>query len=280
MASLSNHIHYQKCDLLYIPALLYYAVCLAMTSSFWDTFKGLQKYITDFDDCWLQTLRVKRGMADTREPGAFCKDQATFDGAMRILENRDKIDFTALYAGKVSLETYFLCEKQLIAAAKDHMYVVPPQIRGPKNAEFFHRRINEIYESHHQLFNKFSKQKKPHHPKQNSCQLDEQPQLVPCEGVLKPPLTFFDEPLNLQLLMMEASMMLKKDSQPPDLVFVIGVTAQQKQLINHFLKQFTPKTCVVIISKGLQLSATYCPNFVVLDTEVNEGLWQIFRGVD
>lgn len=175
VASLSNHIHYQKCDLLYIPALLYYAVCLAMTSSFWDTFKGLQKYITDFDDCWLQTLRVKRGMADTREPGAFCKDQATFDGAMRILEHRDKIDFGALYAGKVSLETYFLCEKQLVAAAKDHMYIVPPQIRGPKNSEFFHRRINEIYESHHQLFSKFSKQKKHHNPKQNSCQLEETP---------------------------------------------------------------------------------------------------------
>lgn len=97
---------------------------------------------------------------------------------------------------------------------------------------------------------------------------------------MKPPLTFFDEPLNLQLLMMEASLMPKKDTAIPDLVFVIGVTAQQKQLINHFLKQFSAKTCVVIISKGLQLSSSFCPNFLVLDTEVNEGLWQIFRGVD
>jgi len=41
LASLGNHIHYEKCSLLYVPALLYYAVCLAQESSFWDTFKGL-----------------------------------------------------------------------------------------------------------------------------------------------------------------------------------------------------------------------------------------------
>lgn len=29
LASLGNHIHYTKCDLLFIPAMLYYAVCVA-----------------------------------------------------------------------------------------------------------------------------------------------------------------------------------------------------------------------------------------------------------
>jgi len=29
LASLSNHIHYEKCDYLFVPAILYYAVCLA-----------------------------------------------------------------------------------------------------------------------------------------------------------------------------------------------------------------------------------------------------------
>ena len=52
-------------------------------------------------------MRVKRGMTDTAKTGAFCKDQATFDGSMRIIELRDSIDFQALYGGKVSLETYF-----------------------------------------------------------------------------------------------------------------------------------------------------------------------------
>jgi hypothetical protein len=29
LASLANHIHYEKCNLLIIPAILYYAVCMA-----------------------------------------------------------------------------------------------------------------------------------------------------------------------------------------------------------------------------------------------------------
>lgn len=53
LASLGNHIHYTKCDLLFVPAMLYYAVCVAQESSFWDTFKTLYKYCTDFDDCWI-----------------------------------------------------------------------------------------------------------------------------------------------------------------------------------------------------------------------------------
>jgi len=111
LASLCNHIWYTNCNLFYIPALLYYAVCISMENSFWDTFKALEKFTIDFNDCWLQTMRVKRGMTDTSKPGAFCKDQATFDGSMRILENRESIDFLALYGGKVSLETYYLCEE-------------------------------------------------------------------------------------------------------------------------------------------------------------------------
>ena len=38
LAGLGNHIHYNKCYLCYIPALLYYSVCLAQENSFWDTF--------------------------------------------------------------------------------------------------------------------------------------------------------------------------------------------------------------------------------------------------
>ena len=142
LASLGNHIHYEQCNLLYIPALLYYAVCLAQNLSFWETFKGLQKYITDFEDCWIQTLRVKRGLSDTSKPGALCKDQATFDGAMRIIENRNNINFKALYAGKVSLETYFLCEETLIKASGEDKYITPPLIRGSVSESHFKKRID------------------------------------------------------------------------------------------------------------------------------------------
>jgi len=102
--------------------------------------------VTDFDDCWLQTLRVKRGIADTSKTGAFCKDQATFDGSMRILERRATVDFPALYAAKVSLETYDLCEESLKLAVFSDCYTCPPQIRGAKNSEFFQRRVEEIHQ--------------------------------------------------------------------------------------------------------------------------------------
>lgn len=93
-------------------------------------------------------MRVKRGMTDTSKPGAFCKDQATFDGSMRILENRDSIDFMALYGGKVSLETYYLCEDLLKEAVQGDDYICPPQIRTKAKREYFLKRVEEIYRSH------------------------------------------------------------------------------------------------------------------------------------
>ena len=135
-----------------MPALLYYAVCVSMEHSFWETFKMMQKYTANFDDCWLQTLRVKRGIVDTSKPGAFCKDQATFDGSMRILELRDQIDFLALYAGKVSLETYFLCEDVLKELSVQDDYIVPPHIASHQRLAYFKKRVDEIYRSHQELF--------------------------------------------------------------------------------------------------------------------------------
>ena len=69
---------------------------------------------------------MKRGQSDTSKPGAFCKDQCTFDGCMRIIEQRNEINFKALYAGKVSLETYYQCEEALINASNDDVYITPP----------------------------------------------------------------------------------------------------------------------------------------------------------
>lgn len=174
LATIGNHIHY-KCDLFYIPALLYYSVCLAQENSFWDTFKSLQKYISDFDDCWVTTLRIKRGMTDTSKPGAFCKDQATFDGSMRILEQRDSINFPALYAGKVSLETYNLSSKVLIEAAKSDDYVCPPHIRG-KKLDFFKKRVEQIWKTHQDLLST----------------------KTVCNGAIRPNISFFGEGMTPQ----------------------------------------------------------------------------------
>jgi hypothetical protein len=76
---------------------------------------------------------------------------------MRILENRDSISFPALFAGKVSLETYFMCEEVLKQAAVEEAYTCPPQIRGTMNHEFFHRRVDEIYQAHNELFERAAK---------------------------------------------------------------------------------------------------------------------------
>jgi hypothetical protein len=63
---------------------------------------------------------------------------------MRILENRNSINFPALYAAKVSLETYKQCPDILIAASKSKEYVCPPHIRG-KRLDYFLKRIEEIW---------------------------------------------------------------------------------------------------------------------------------------
>ena len=126
---------------------------------------------------------MKRGLSDTSKPGAFCKDQATFDGSMRILEHRASIHFPALYAGKVSLETYNLCEEALKESAASACYTCPPQIRGAENAAFFKRRIDAIYQSHQVIFQKAAKAAK-------TC----------CSNPIRPPLTFFGEKLPLDFL--------------------------------------------------------------------------------
>lgn len=63
---------------------------------------------------------------------------------MRILEDRNRIDFHALYAGKVSLETYSLCEPELKQASVLPRYTCPPHLRG-QSFEFFKQRLDEIY---------------------------------------------------------------------------------------------------------------------------------------
>lgn len=71
LATICAHIHYEKCELMYYPALYYYAVCMAEEKNFNDTFCSLYKYCTDFDDCWAQTMRVKRGISGDKI-GGFC----------------------------------------------------------------------------------------------------------------------------------------------------------------------------------------------------------------
>lgn len=103
LASLNTLVS-AECKLLWRPALHYYSVCRGAQLSFADLFADLRRYISDEDRCWEQCMRVKRGFEDTSQLGAFTKDQVYLDGALRILAERQKLDFRLLYAGQVSLD--------------------------------------------------------------------------------------------------------------------------------------------------------------------------------
>lgn len=49
-------------------------------------------------------MRVKRGVADTSKPGGMYKDQIYFMGAINVLKNRHKINFTELHCGKINVD--------------------------------------------------------------------------------------------------------------------------------------------------------------------------------
>ena len=152
LASIATHMPYTKCDLFFNPALNYFAACTAMENDFWSTFKILFKYTTGFDECWNKTLRVKRGLSDTSKPGAYCKDQCSLDGLLRILKERERINFPAFFAGKVSLETYFDSEDLLIQASQSSSFLMPPHLRGKVKYDYFMSRVNEMYQNHQELF--------------------------------------------------------------------------------------------------------------------------------
>jgi len=89
---------------LWRAALLYYATWRALQLSFRDLYEDLAQFLGDNEDeRWDFCVRAKRGLLDTSQPGGFAKDQTYMVGAMEILENRRKIDFNALYAGKISV---------------------------------------------------------------------------------------------------------------------------------------------------------------------------------
>ena len=77
---------------------------MAKEHSFVEIFNKLEKYIQDPDRRWKYTMRVKRGLNDTSQPGGFFKDQCYLKGAYVILRNRDKINFRELYCGKIAVE--------------------------------------------------------------------------------------------------------------------------------------------------------------------------------
>ena len=92
---------------LWSAALHYYASFMASQMSFVELYADLAKYIDNPIKRFKETLRVKRGLSDTSQPGGCYKDQVYLSGAIKILKSRWKIDFKELYSGKIALEDYF-----------------------------------------------------------------------------------------------------------------------------------------------------------------------------
>ena len=89
---------------MYKPALLYYSAVKAKTMSFVELFEHLEKYQSCRRERWDIVARVKRGLTDTSQYGGLCKDAYQFLGAVELLKNRRKIEFSQLFLSKISYQ--------------------------------------------------------------------------------------------------------------------------------------------------------------------------------
>lgn len=97
------------------------AVHLARTQSFYEVFRKLHARGLPLSYSWNVTLRVKRGLFDTSEPGAFPKDHHYLKGYVEVKNFLDQGgDIRLLYAGKLNIANV----ESLIKFGVD--------IRGPK----------------------------------------------------------------------------------------------------------------------------------------------------
>ncbi len=97
----------------YYPALNYVSVAYAQKHSFSQTWKFFKKYIDHPERRWGRTLRRKRGLKDTSQPGGFTKDLVYLEGMIEVWNylNKNNFDITQLYFGKMSWENIDLAIK-------------------------------------------------------------------------------------------------------------------------------------------------------------------------
>lgn len=91
---------------LWYSAIRYLACEYASTLSFSQVYMKLREYVSDRERCFNLTLRAKRGLTDTSEPGGFTKDQIYFRGFFRVSEwlTTHDYDMKSLYLGKIAFE--------------------------------------------------------------------------------------------------------------------------------------------------------------------------------
>jgi uncharacterized protein (TIGR02421 family) len=80
------------------------AIRKALESSFYDTYRYMRRYFSK-EAAWRLTLRAKRGLGDTAEPGALTKDMLYLKGYLKVKEYiRRRGSLTSLYYGKLGIE--------------------------------------------------------------------------------------------------------------------------------------------------------------------------------
>lgn len=90
--------------IMFPQALKYFAICRGAELGFCELYAELEPFMPDPKRRFRMCCRVKRGMVNTAEPGAFNVDQAYFRGAVELLRKIETIDFGRLYCGQVAHE--------------------------------------------------------------------------------------------------------------------------------------------------------------------------------
>lgn len=91
---------------LWLQSVYYYAAYHAQFLSFSELSQKLRPFVSNLERRWKICLRVKRGFADTSEPGAYTKDKVYLAGAIKVARwlSENDYDVARLYVGKIALE--------------------------------------------------------------------------------------------------------------------------------------------------------------------------------
>ncbi|MFZ5376679.1 MAG: tyrosine/phenylalanine carboxypeptidase domain-containing protein [Patescibacteria group bacterium] len=118
LANLHNSLHKGDKFLLF-SFVHYFSNYLAITKSFREVFDALVELGLSPERAWNVTLRKKRGLTDTSQPGGFTKDIVYLEGAIIVwkwlMANNDP---KRLYLGKIAVEEV---EKFWPIANKQHL---------------------------------------------------------------------------------------------------------------------------------------------------------------
>jgi len=117
-----NTYRSMQTKIMFPQALKYYAICVGAEKGFAELYKEMEPYAPDARKRFRMCCRVKRGLINTAEPGAFNIDQAYFRGAVEILRKIDTLQVARLYSGQVAHEdldkVYFLLRKEVLRLPK------------------------------------------------------------------------------------------------------------------------------------------------------------------